>query len=155
MTYGLVVWVLYLLCWVRHLSDCASRIREEGEKGGWKWDFIEHSVSVENPGLAHFVKAEISPWPNPIKCFEGWQVQSVSDWLLLTSRVQFRRKASVLRLSQTQKQNNVGDKLLDEEQDKTEKKMFLLLFPYLDGMPFFYCIIKVVPVHHYYETISL
>lgn len=45
MTYGLAVWELYLLCWVRHLSDCASRIREEGERGGWKWDFIEHSVS--------------------------------------------------------------------------------------------------------------
>lgn len=36
MTYGLAVWALYVLCWVRHLSDCASQIREEGEKGGWR-----------------------------------------------------------------------------------------------------------------------
>lgn len=63
-TYGLVAWELYLLCWVRHLSDCASWIREGGEKRGWKWDFIEHSVSVENPGLAHFVKAETSQRPH-------------------------------------------------------------------------------------------
>lgn len=144
--------VLYLLCWARHLSDCASRIREEREKGGWKWDFIEHSVSVENPGLAHF---ETSPWPNPIKCFEGWQVQSVSSWLLLTSWVQFRRKASGLRLSQKQKRSSVGEKLPDEEQEKTEKTMFLLLFRYLDGILFFYCIIKIAPFHHSNKTICL
>lgn len=43
MTYGLVVWVLDLLCWMRHLSDCAFRIREDGEKGrlrvGLYWTF--------------------------------------------------------------------------------------------------------------------
>lgn len=154
MTYGLAVWAPYLLCWVRHLSDCASPIRrEEGEKGGWKWDFIEHSVSVENPGLAHF---ETPPWPNPIKCFESWQVRSVSSWLLLTSRVQFRRKASGLRLSQKQRRSNVGEKLLDEEQEKPEKTMFLLLFHYLDSILFFfYCIIKIAPFHHSNKTIYL
>lgn len=40
---------------------------------------------MENPAQVHFVKAETSQWPpNPIKCFEGWQPQSVSGWFLPT-----------------------------------------------------------------------
>lgn len=123
MTYGLTVCASYLLCWVRRLSDCASWIREEGEREeeGAESGTLLNILSL---GPAHFVKAETSPWPNPIKCFEGWQVQSVSGCLLLTSSVQFGRKAAGLTLPLTPRRHNVGEKLRDEEQDRTERTMF-------------------------------
>lgn len=151
MTYGVTVWVPYLLCWVTHLSDFASWIRWEGEREGWKWDFIEHSVSVENPGLAHFVRAETSTWPNPIKRFEGWQVQSVSRWLFLTSWIQFRRWASSLGLSQTEKWNIAGENVVDGEQAKIDKTTFLFLSCYLHRI-LLYSIIKTAAFHHSYKT---
>lgn len=83
-----------------------------GRWEGWKWDFIAHSVPAEKPGWAHFVKAGTSPWPNPIKRFEGWRVQSVSAGyrspLELSSR-----------LSQTKKRDIVCEEIQEEEEGMT------------------------------------
>lgn len=50
-------------------------------------------------------------------------------WLLLTSRVQFRRKASGFRLSQTRKRKNVSEKLQEEQDVVIDGALLFLLFP--------------------------
>ncbi len=115
-------------------------------------------LNILSPGSACFVKAETSPWPNQIKCFEGWQVQSVSGWLLLNPRIQFRRKTAGLKLLQMQKKTVMVKNCETKNRIKLKRhdsfvhmlSWWLPLFIYL----FIFLHHKNCTFHHSSKTIS-